>query len=262
MEDINKIVPFDDNEDQAISHAKERQRHFLTYDDENDKKLDESLVDNYEKAFKVADKFEYSVMYEGIAIAIEYKDKGEKLKTERDKDIEEFLEFAKTITNETLNEAFKLKPIIYYYSGVLYPPSLLYLYESIKYGIFIPYLEEKCNKILTQFITKLKGLTLYAYRDRLIKSLTDIAKYLGNARALLATFNKEGSHTDIIHMNFKKDFAINLGLTESVTKEEVHELLTKASKIASSEEQILGRLLYIMIWYSINDYQEDQKLLL
>lgn len=260
MEDINKIVPFDDNEDQTISHAKERQKHFITYDDDS-RELSDSLKDNYSKAFEVAEKFEYSSMYEGIAIAIEYKEKGDKLKDEREKDIEEFLKFAKTITNEVLSETFKISPIIYHYSGVLYPPSLLYLYESIKYGTFIPYLEEKCNRILTKFIQDLEGPMLLAYRDKLIRSLSDLSKYLGNARSLLATFNEDGSPTDIIHVNFRKDFAINIGVKEDITKEEVHKLLTKASSMASSEDQILGRLLYIMIWYSINDVRKDQKLL-
>ena len=258
MPDTNKIMPF--GEEQSLSHSRNRQKHFLSYEEENDKKLSENLVDNYVKAFAISEKFKYESIYDGIGIAAEYTEKAKELKLDKEENILEFLKHAKKMTNENLTEIFKNKPISYKYSGVLYPPALLYLYESTKYQIFISFIEDKCNRLLEQFISGLKGQVLASYKNRLIESLNDMAKYVGNGRALVATFNKSQNPADNINENCRKEFAENLGASESISYEEALDLLDQITKRADSEEQILGRILYIMIWYSIEKPKTDYKL--
>lgn len=261
MADTNKITPFGDKNEYRLSHSKNRANHFLNYDDNDDAKLAESQLKNYEKAFEIAEKFNYAHIYEGISISEEYPDKLKTLKDEKDQDIADFIKFANKLTNEELNKIFKNNPVHFKYSGILYPPALLYLYESSRYGYTIRFIEEKCNKILNKFIKDLKGQALYEYTTKFIASLTDAAKFLGNARALIATFGKSDNSADNLNLNHKNEFATNVGADESITYEDAFKLLEKASKYSNSEDQILGRILYILIWNSIEKPGTQHKLL-
>ncbi len=135
--------------------------------------------------------------------------------------------------------------------NVLYPFKLLCIYDLVTTGrAYIPDAESKCDELILAFMDR-KTSDIAGYVKIFKKAMSDRVQHLIAARILVATFQMGNTRMDFLPAAVRARVCSLLNTHESISKSQAMSLLEQAQKWSNLEEQILGRLGYMMMWRSL-----------
>lgn len=142
-------------------------------------------------------------------------------------------------------------------SGRLYPSKLYNIYHVVMVEKKIyPGAEELCDKIIKKFLDeKSAEIGMKAYYKNLITSISPLAKKLTRLRAVVATFGLGEEPRDNMPRSYRSAMLQQMGRNDQSYDQWMTEL-ESASKHASVEDLILGRIGYMALWYSIQNKEK------
>jgi hypothetical protein len=138
----------------------------------------------------------------------------------------------------------------YTYADVLYPKQAICIYFVIRTGkAFIPDPERQCNDYLERFIAeRVATLGIETFFRQFKSAITDKVFELIALRILAATYQYGKNKMDYLP-EYRRDeickylhIPLDISCNDAITK------LEQVSRMATDEEQILGRLGYLMSW--------------
>tara|TARA_R100001244_G_scaffold25113_2_gene25343 strand:+ start:13752 stop:14384 length:633 start_codon:yes stop_codon:yes gene_type:complete len=138
------------------------------------------------------------------------------------------------------------------YANILYPFKLSCLYHAVRNGSYIGGVEKKCDDLIQNFMNeKIRELGREGYLAFFQKAVTPQVKRLIMLRVLVASFGKGSKKMDIIPANLKRPACEQLELSTTINHKIAMGLIEKAYSYASLEDQILGRLGYLLVWKNL-----------
>lgn len=156
----------------------------------------------------------------------------------------------------------------YKYDNILYPRAAICIYELLKQKTIVLEAENKCNNLISTFLEqKIQDIGANEYLKIYRSAATDKIREIVMLRILAATFCFGKSKLDYLPETHRKSACQLLNLNQEVTQKQAIELLEEKTNKATSEEQILGRLGYLITWKELagSDFQpnineEDDKI--
>jgi hypothetical protein len=139
--------------------------------------------------------------------------------------------------------------------GVLYPHELEIIYHYVRKGRYIDKVEQKCDMLLQDFMGQQNP---QQYIQTFKQAFDPRIKRLTMLRVLLASFRFGESRGDNVHLQHMKTAKEFLGIQGEISQEAAHRMLEADSATASTTEQILGRIGYILIWKELNGDEPPQ----
>lgn len=130
------------------------------------------------------------------------------------------------------------------WSGILYPRALGIAYWLVRTGRkYVP--EKVCDSLLEDFIRK---ANTEEYKKNYIEASTPLVKRLIMMRVLIASFGFGNNKKDNVMARHKATACGFLNVETTIQMEQAQKLIENAYPQSGIEEQILGRIGYILIW--------------
>lgn len=138
----------------------------------------------------------------------------------------------------------------YPYADILYPHKAICIYYVVRSGkVFVPDPERRCNDYLEQFVAqKLAAIGAAEYHKQFKVAVNDKVFELIAMRTLAATYQFGKNKMDYLPANRRDEILNYLRLPLDLSCNDALTKLEEASRMANDEEQMLGRLGYLMSW--------------
>lgn len=137
----------------------------------------------------------------------------------------------------------------YKYADVLYPYKAICIYFFVRTGTYFPDAEKRCNDYLEQFVVQqVATIGVEEYFKRFKTAVTDKVFELIALRALAATYQYGKNKMDYLPEYRREEICrylkipLNISCNDAITK------LENASRSVNDEEQMLGRIGYLISW--------------
>lgn len=194
-------------------------------------------------------------------------------RTPQDNDIEFSVEELAAVVG-CLPEDLNRMPI-YPGTQILYPLELLAIYYLVSEGILVSNAENKCNEATIGFLRQQEP---YAYVKEFENKLGDYVYGIMAARVARATYHTESDLIMIYGEEIKSSEAQRkydklpehlrskaleiLGMPRSSSVKLVMDKLDSLISGSNLEQQILGRIGYLMVWRQLNEMPQGPPLLI
>lgn len=149
------------------------------------------------------------------------------------------------------------------YADVLYPRKAICIYWCVRTGkAYLPNPEARCNDYIEQFITeRVANMGAQAYFNQLKQAITDKVFELIALRTLAATYQYGKNKMDYLPEFRRSEICDFLHFPQDISCNDVITKLEDASRTASDEEQMLGRIGYLVSWRSLAGKGYDPKII-
>lgn len=133
----------------------------------------------------------------------------------------------------------------YTWTNVLYPVELVAAYHLYSLHHYVS--EDVCNSLTVQFMRRVHPAE---YTASFTKAMDATVARLMQARALVATFYSQPTKFkhDRLSAEFRPEIAALLGVAPTITAREASNIMVGGNNAATFEQQILGRVGYLILW--------------
>lgn len=141
----------------------------------------------------------------------------------------------------------------YRYADVLYPHKAICIYFVVRTGkTFVSDPERRCNDYLEQFMAqKIAAIGAVDYYAQYREAVNDKIFELLTLRMLAATYQFGKNKMDYLPLQRRSEILTYLKLPLDLSCNDALIKLEDASRTANDEEQMLGRLGYLMSWRTL-----------
>lgn len=141
----------------------------------------------------------------------------------------------------------------YRYADILYPHKAICIYFVVRTGkLFVPDPERRCNDYVEQFMgQKIASLGPVEYHSQFREAVNDRIFELIALRTLAATYQFGKNKMDYLPSQRRDEILAYLKLPPDLSCNDALTKLEDVSRLANDEEQMLGRLGYLMSWRTL-----------